>query len=34
MKTNVHLYLAHFFLEREMSQTKVVKKIKHAFYVQ
>jgi hypothetical protein len=28
--TNIHilLYLAHFFLEREMFQTKVVEKIK------
>jgi hypothetical protein len=29
MKTNIHflLYLAHFFLEREMFQTQVVEKI-------
>jgi hypothetical protein len=35
MKTNVQLYyLAEFFLECEMFQTKVVQKIKHAFWVQ
>jgi len=34
MNTNVHfLYVAQLFLEREMFQTKVVKKIK-SFYVQ
>ena len=35
MKTNIHFwsYLAQFFLEREMFQTKVVEKIKtHILY--
>jgi hypothetical protein len=38
MKTDVHFlsytYLAHFFLEREMFQTKVVEKIKTHFVFQ
>jgi len=36
MKTNIHLwsYLAHFFLEWEMLQTKVVEEIKNDNYVQ
>jgi len=28
MNTNTHLYLAQFFLEREIFQTKIVEKIK------
>jgi hypothetical protein len=34
MKTCVHLYLAEFFLEWEMFQTKLQTKSKHAFYAQ
>ena len=35
MKTNISLwYLAHFFLELEMFQTKVVQKIKTQIFVQ
>jgi hypothetical protein len=36
IKTPVRLwlYLAHFFLEREMFQAKVVEKIKTHFYIQ
>jgi hypothetical protein len=36
MTTNAHLwpYLAQFFLEWEMCQTKIVEKSKQAFYVQ
>jgi hypothetical protein len=36
METNIHFlsYLAHFFLEWEMFQIKVVEESKHTFYVE